>query len=194
MLVCVLVVTWVSCGLTSDLLTSNYSKVSLSGTAYSSASLKIGHDLWVAQKLHNLVLCYRILSHIIENCNTGRSCHVTDVWQRRSMNLVPFCPSELTNLTTPISVSRSEFSQNLNLVKATSSFTRRVLQRMQVGLGVTARRDDQQRSDPRHIHLVLLGLPRDWTYDSWWPIAVAKWDQNFNKAPGDRQIIWGITC
>jgi hypothetical protein len=45
MLVFALVVTWVRYVLTSDLLASNYSKVSRSGTAYSSASFKIGHNL-----------------------------------------------------------------------------------------------------------------------------------------------------
>ncbi|XP_023714966.2 extensin-3-like [Cryptotermes secundus] len=45
MLVFALVVTWVRYGLASDLLASNYSKVARSGTAYSSASVKIGHNL-----------------------------------------------------------------------------------------------------------------------------------------------------
>lgn len=183
MLVLAVVVTWVRYGLASDLLASNYSKVSLSGTAYSSASVKIGHNLWVTKQLaessqlHDLcstaLHCFSrrfslaLFRIIRRNRNISKSCYVSKVRRIPSVNYLPLYPSELMNRTTPISVSWSEFSQSLKQVAAAaSSFTRRALQRTQVGLGVTAHHDEKQRRKPIPDSLVPSGLPWDWTYVS----------------------------
>lgn len=121
MLVFALVVTWVRYGLASDLLASNYSKVSRSGTAYSSASVKIGHNLWVLKPLaesSSCMICSVLLCTALTVDSHSHYLELSDVIAifRKVATLVNFNGSRLWSVWLCILRAGEPYNTNISVM------------------------------------------------------------------------------